>query len=125
MPIKTKINQNGNKTEKYLQKALTIMDLEKLKNIADESLKKFIRSSPTEEIANSWSYEIVSKGNKVSLFFNNSCVKDGVNIAIIIDIGHGTKNGYWVSGQNYLSKPIKETYDRIINETWEELKAYE
>ena len=41
MPIKTKINQNGNKTELYLQKALHFSDLNKLEKIAEESLQKF------------------------------------------------------------------------------------
>lgn len=125
MPIKTKINQNGNKTELYLQKALHFSDLNKLEKIAEESLQKFIDASPNEEIAKHWSYEIISKKSKVSLFFNNSYVRDGVNIAIVIDVGHSTSNGYWVSGKDYLKKPTLETYNQIINETWEELKAYE
>lgn len=125
MPIKTKINQNGNKTENFLRKALEFPDIKKLNEIAEKSLKEFIEASPTEEIAKGWSYEIISKRSNVSLFFNNSCVKDGVNIAIVIDTGHGTSSGYWVSGKNYLKKPIADAYDRIIKETWEELKAYE
>lgn len=124
MPIKVKIKKKSNSNvDTYLDEALHIIDEAKLKNIAEESLKEFVEASPDEYIAKSWSYEIVSNKHKVSLFFNNSKIENGENIAIIIDVGHGTRDGRWISGQNYLSKPTKEAYDNIINKTWEALKS--
>lgn len=125
MPIKVNLKNKNNSIENYLNECQDLLEIEKLEQIANESLKKFVLASPTKEIAESWSYEIMHKKNKVSLIFNNSQIQNGENVAIIIDVGHGTKEGYWISGKNYLSKPIKDTYDKIIKETWEVLKAYE
>jgi len=125
MPIKTTIKSHNTKTEDYLNNAIKTVSIEKLKKIADKSLHDFVVASPTTEIAVGWSYEIVSDFNKLSLIFNNSANQNGENIAIIIDVGHGTKDGHWVSGKHYLDKPIQKTYERIINETWEALRKYD
>lgn len=91
--------------------------------IADEAVVKFAQNSPTEEIANNWSYEIeATKHNQIRLCFNNSTIQNGQNVAIIIDVGHGTRDGNWVEGKNYLDQPTQEAYDKIINEIWEALK---
>lgn len=124
MPIKVKVKEKtNNNVENYLNEALHIIDEDKLKRIAEESLKEFVEASPDEGIAKGWSYEIVSNKRKVSLFFNNSKIENGENVAIIIDVGHGTRDGRWISGKNYLSKPTQEAYDNIINKTWEALKS--
>lgn len=125
MPINVKIKKNKNSIENYLEKCTSFLDYNKLEQIADKCLKEFVLASPTEEIGMSWSYEIIYKKNKVSLIFNNSQIQNGENVAIIIDVGHGTRDGYWVSGKNYLSKPVQDAYDKILKETWEVLKAYE
>lgn len=125
MPIRTKIKRHTNKTEDYLKRATNVVPSEILLKIAEKSLNDFVEASPSKEIAEGWSYEIVSDFNKLSLIFNNSLVQNGQNIAIIVDIGHGTATGRWVSGKNYLAEPIQKTYDRIIKETWEALTKYD
>lgn len=122
MAIKINVKKKSRfNSEKYLDTITKIIDIESLKKIADESLSDFVRASPTTEIALGWEYEIISNKNKVSLFFNNKVVENGQNIAIIIDVGHGTTDGRWISGKNYLKEPIRKTYERIINKTREAL----
>lgn len=124
MKVTAKLKHSDNKTERFLEKALKT-DLKKLDKIAERSLQDFINASPNENVANSWSYEIISDSRKVSLFFNNSYIQNGVNIAIVIDVGHGTSSGKYVEGLHYLDEPTQKAYDRIIEETWEALIAYE
>lgn len=125
MPIKVKIKGTYDKTYKYFHTALTITSIQKLKNIAEKALEKLKDATPKDSnlTANSWGYEIIQNGSKgVSLYFTNSNVKNGVNIAIILDAGHATVNGRWIEGKKYLDKVTKEIYDDIMQETWEELK---
>lgn len=122
MPFKLKTKNKSTKTEDYLDNVLHILDEQKLRKIADESLDKFAKASPTTDISKNWDYEIISTKNKVSLFFTNSTIQNGENLAIIIDVGHGTADGHWISGLHYLDKPVQETYEKIIKETWEALK---
>lgn len=125
MPIKVKIKGTYDKTYKYFHTALTITSIQKLKNIAEKALEKLKDATPKDSnlTANSWGYEIIQNGSKgVSLYFTNSNVKNGVNIAIILDAGHATVDGRWIEGKKYLDKVTKEIYDDIMQETWEELK---
>ena len=125
MPIKIKVKGTYDKTYKYFHTALTITSIQKLKSIAEKALEKLKDATPKDSnlTANSWGYEIIQNGNKgVSLYFTNSNVKNGVNIAIILDAGHATVDGRWIEGKKYLDKVTKEIYDDIMQETWEVLK---
>ena len=125
MPIKIKIKGTYDKTYKYFHTALTITSIQKLKSIAEKALEKLKDATPKDSnlTANSWGYEIIQNGNKsISLYFTNSNVKNGVNIAIILDAGHATVDGRWIAGKKSLDKVTKEIYDDIMQETWEELK---
>lgn len=125
MPIKIKVKGTYDKTYKYFHIALTITSIQKLKSIAEKALEKLKDATPKDSslTANSWGYEIIQNGSKgVSLYFTNSNVKNGVNIAIILDAGHATVDGRWIEGKKYLDKVTKEIYDDIMQETWEELK---
>ena len=53
--------------------------------------------------ASSWSYEIENKNGSVRIIFKNSNIQNGVPIAIILQYGHGTRNGGWVEGRDSVS----------------------
>ena len=124
MPIKVKVLGDFEKTEKYFNTALHSTDIQKIEKIAERSVKKFADATPKESnlTADSWGYEIIQNGKGFSLIFANSNVKNGVNIALIIDSGHATSDGKWIRGKKYLDKTTEEVYNDILNETWEELK---
>ena len=71
--------------------------------------------------ANSWRYEIVNKKGVVEISFNNSNIQNGVPIAIILQYGHGTRNGGWVQGRDYINPAIQPIFDRIANDMWREV----
>lgn len=111
-------------TKKYLidsNKVLSL-DTEKVRDIADETLIKLKEASPYESIANAWSYEIKTNQKGSELIFNNSNIENGVNVAIIVDSGHASSSGKWVSGKNYIKKPISDAYKKIFKEMEEALK---
>lgn len=111
--LKVRVRQKGFKSEEYLQNLSKIFSRDSLRKIAEESLDDFISASPTPEIAIGWSYDVEIRGNTASIVFNNSTFEDGANVAILLDVGHGTMSGKWVPGKNYLKEPIRKTYIRI------------
>ena len=42
-------------------------------------------------------------------------------IAIILQYGHGTRNGGWVEGRDYINPVIQPIFDRITNDAWKEV----
>ena len=75
----------------------------------------------TGKTANSWSYEIRNNNKKVSIVFKNSNIVNGVPIAIILQYGHGTRNGGWVEGRDYINPAIQPIFDEIVKEAWGEV----
>jgi len=74
--------------------------------------------------ASSWYYEIENQNDRIRLSFNNSNVKDDwCNIAIILDIGHGTRNGGWVEGRDYIEPAILPIFEKIANDAWKEVTS--
>ena len=71
--------------------------------------------------ASSWSYEIENKNGSVRIIFKNSNIQNGVPIAIILQYGHGTRNGGWVEGRDYINPAIQPICDEIANNAWKEV----
>lgn len=121
-----RIKQKGDfkNTEKFLKnkKRININILDKYGKIGVEALKK---NTPVDTgvTSNSWYYKIENQNGKVTLNFYNSNVKNNVNIAIIIQYGHGTKNGGWVEGIDYINPAVQPVFDKILNDVWGDLNG--
>lgn len=75
--------------------------------------------------ASSWSYKIERIGkNKIKIgWYNNNTVKD-VNIAVILQYGHATGTGGYVQGRDYINPAMRDIFDSIVDEAWEEVKDF-
>ena len=71
--------------------------------------------------ANSWHYKIEQRSGSVSIVFYNSNIQNGVPIAIILQYGHGTRNGGWVQGRDYINPAIQPVFDKITEDAWREV----
>lgn len=71
--------------------------------------------------ANSWFYTVETKNGRASISFHNSNIQNGVPIAIILQYGHGTRNGGWVEGRDYINPAIQPVFDRIVEHAWREV----
>lgn len=71
--------------------------------------------------ANSWSYELKISKESATIHWNNSHVNKGVNIAVILQYGHGTGTGGYVQGRDYINPAIKPIFDKIAEEAWKEV----
>ena len=75
----------------------------------------------TGKTAASWTYKIEKSMSGITISWTNTNVSRGVNIAVILDTGHGTKNGGYVRGRHYISPAIQPIFDQIAKEAWEEV----
>lgn len=117
--------QKGNfsKLDRFLEKAkeaarLSILDKYGREGVAALESATPVRSGKT---ASSWYYEIEHNSNSHTIRFNNSNVNKGVNIAIILQYGHGTGTGGWVEGRDYINPAIQPVFNRIADAAWEEV----
>jgi hypothetical protein len=75
----------------------------------------------TGETAQSWGYQISRKKNKVSISWFNTHRVDGVNIAVIIQYGHGTGTGGYVHGIEYINPAIRPIFEAILDDVWKKV----
>ena len=110
-------------TTKFLEKAPKIVDrfiFDKYGQIGIDALKS-VTPVDTGRTADSWFYRVDKEGGIVKLVFSNSNVNKGVNIAIILQYGHGTGTGGWVEGRDYINPAIQPVFDQIAEDLWKEV----
>lgn len=73
------------------------------------------------ETAASWRYEIKAGKKFSSITWYNDHVEDGVNIAVILQYGHGTGTGGWVEGREYINSALRPVFDGFAAELWKEV----
>lgn len=68
----------------------------------------------TGKTAHSWTYEIVKKNGSYEIIWKNTNIVNGVNIALIIQYGHGTRNGGYVQGRDYINPAMKPIFKAML-----------
>lgn len=120
-----KFRQKGDfsKVTKYLAKVNDVAKLNNLDKYGREGVAALASATPVDSglTANSWSYKIERQNGSVSISFYNSNVNKGVPIAIILQYGHGTRNGGWVEGRDYINPAIQPIFDKIADAAWKEV----
>lgn len=71
--------------------------------------------------AESWSSEVSQNGSGWQITWSNSNEHSGVNIAIILQYGHGTGTGGYVAGRDYINPAIRPIFDQIAEAVWKEV----
>ena len=108
---------------RFLEKAKHSVRISDLDKYGREGVAALVSATPVDSglTASSWYYKIEYKGSSVSIGFYNSNIQNGVPIAIILQYGHGTRNGGWVEGRDYINPAIQPIFDKIANEAWKEV----
>ena len=114
---------NFNKLTVFLEKADRTARLKDLDKYGREGVAALASATPVDTglTASSWYYEIKRQNGVVALNFCNSNVNNGIPIAIILQYGHGTRNGGWVEGRDYINPALQPIFDRIANDAWREV----
>jgi hypothetical protein len=123
MAISFKQKGDFSKTTTYLTKVKDISRRIDLDKYGREGVTALAAATPVDsgKTANSWYYEITRRNGYASIAFHNSNIQNGVPIAIILQYGHGTRNGGWVEGRDYINPAIQPIFDKITNEAWKEV----
>ena len=110
------------KTENFLKKSMELR-FEELETYGQQGVDALSKATPVDTglTASSWYYEIKRSNNSVTIEWKNSNIVDGVPIALIIQLGHGTRNGAYVQGVDYINPALKPVFESIANNAWNEI----
>lgn len=111
------------KTENFLQRILRGEIYKNVTRLAQEGTRALSQATPVDsgETAASWSEEVEMSRGGCRITWSNSHNNGGVNIAIILQYGHGTGTGGYVAGRDYINPAIRPIFDKIADEVWKEV----
>lgn len=111
------------KATRYFSKVKDAARMEIVAKYAQEGVAALSSATPVDsgQTAGSWGYTIERRSGGVAIVYTNSHVNKGVNIAIILQYGHGTGTGGWVQGRDYINPAIRPVFDDIANKAWKEV----
>lgn len=126
MPKVVMFRQKGDfrRTSDFLKRANRLNLDVILNQYGQEGVEALRAATPkdTETTANSWSYAVHKGTGSITITWSNSNIVDGVPIAVILQYGHGTRNGGYVQGTDYINPAMKPIFDKIAQRAWEEVK---
>ena len=114
---------NFSKTTKFLNGIRKPINVRALEKYGKEGVAALAAATPVDSglTASSWYYVIENKDGTIKINFCNSNIQNGVPIAVILQYGHGTRNGGWVEGRDYINPSVQPIFDKITNEAWREV----
>ena len=126
MPKVVMFRQKGDfrRTSDFLKRANRLNLDVILNQYGQEGVEALRAATPkdTGTTANSWSYLVHKGTGSITITWSNSNIVDGVPIAVILQYGHGTRNGGYVQGTDYINPAMKPIFDKIAQRAWEEVK---
>ena len=116
---------NFNNTERFLKKSTVAKYLDILNKYGRKGVEALQSSTPidTGETASSWDYVIIRNKRGISVQWTNSNVVDGVSVAILLQYGHGTRNGGYVQGIDYINPALRPIFNDISESLWKEITS--
>lgn len=116
---------NFNNTKRFFKRAAEARFLQNLNRYGQEGVAALAAATPVEsgKTASSWYYEIRRSRSSFAIHWGNSHVNNGVNIAVIIQCGHGTGTGGYVAGRDYINPAIQPIFDKIAENVWKEVTS--
>lgn len=114
---------NFNKIEDFFKKSVNKNYIRILEKYGREGVLVLASATPIDsgETAKCWNYKITNQPGRIRLTWTNSNIVDDVPIAIIIQYGHGTGNGGYIQGRDYINPAIRPIFDIITNDIWREV----
>ena len=119
------IKQRGDfsKLTSYLERIKHVFKASDLDKYGRKGVELLSEATPVDSglTASSWDYSVDISINGASISFFNTNINDGALIAILLQYGHGTRNGGWVAGRDYINPAIQPLFDEIADEAWKEV----
>jgi hypothetical protein len=125
--IKFKQKGNFSRITSYFERVKEVFKVGELDKYGREGVEALRAATPVDsgKTADSWYYEIENQNGKATISFHNSNVNDNVSIAVILQYGHGTRNGGWVEGRDYINPALQPVFDKIAADAWKEVTKNE
>lgn len=122
--IEITVTGDTKRTEKFLASMANGDPFKGLESLAQEGVAalKSVTPHATGETAAAWTYEIEQGEGSFTIWWLNTHTVEGFNVAIGLQYGHGTGQGGWVQGYDYINPALRPVFDKIADKVWKEVQ---
>lgn len=122
--IKFTVSGDTANTDKFLDRMINGDLYSGIEQYAQQGVDALRAATPRETgaTADAWTYEIERSGGNVTIWWINTNVVNGFNVAIGLQYGHGTGTGGWVQGYDYINPSLRGLFDKLADKVWEEVQ---
>lgn len=108
------------KTEQWLRRQENPHIFDALSRFGQMGVVALQEATPvdTGETARSWTYSIIKEHGVWGIAWSNTLREGGAPVAVLIQYGHGTKNGGYVQGVDYINPALQPIFDQIADNAW-------
>lgn len=116
---------NFNRVERFLNRVSDREYLNILDHYGQMGVEALSKATPVDTglTASSWTYEIERNRDQTTISWLNTNTNQGVNIAVILQYGHGTGTGGYVQGRDYINPAMRPVFDKIADQAWREVSS--
>lgn len=122
-PITFKTTGKFEKTTAYLNRLKQNQILAILNRYGSQGVAALSAATPTDSglAARSWYYTVGQQTGRYWIDFHNNDLEGGAPVVILIQFGHGTRNGGYVQGRDFINPAIAPIFEAIKNDVWKEV----
>lgn len=120
--VKGDLNKTYSFLEGFVDKDLRFYRI--LKETGERGVEALRAATPKDSgiTAESWSYKINVENGVGTIEWHNSSIAEKYNIAILLQYGHATGTGGYVSSVDYINPAMGPVFTYLANEVWKEVK---
>jgi hypothetical protein len=113
------------KTVGYLEK-LTKYDVRPLLHQMGKMGMEHLRQTTpvdTGETASGWGYKIKGNKKRYKLVWTNNVVVGRAPLVLLLQYGHATKSGYFLSGRDFINPALLPIYETLLEKLGQEVSS--
>lgn len=118
------MDKKSGKTEKYFTKMSKFSSYDFLNNAGKIGVSLLSEATPKDTgiTAASWTYEIIKKDKDTyDLYFKNTNTVNGIPIVLLLQYGHATGGGGYVSPIDFVNPVTKQLQMKLSADIWREV----
>jgi len=123
-PIIVRNKGDFKKTEAFFKRNREQRLIAVLNKLGQKGVEALAAATPvrTGKTAASWRYILVQSNEKISIqWCNDNTTQNGDNIVTLLVRGHGTRDGSYVRGNDFVTPAIEPIFKEIADEAWAEV----
>lgn len=122
-PITFSTKGNFKKTTAYLNRLKQNHILTVLNKYGAQGVAALSSATPVDTglAQTSWYYTVGQQTGRYWIDFHNSDIEGNTPVVILIQYGHGTRNGGYVQGRDFINPAILPIFERIKDDVWKEV----